>query len=484
MIISTTDLMELINQDESETLEFKESYDHETVETAGAFANTRGGLILVGVRSRDVIVGATITNETIKDWANQISQVSEPTLIPDVQSTDIKGGTVVIISIKDYPLKPVAIRGRCYRRVGTSNRVMPPTEISEMHLQSMGTTWDATPCPTGTLDDIEFNFVNEYVSRAQNTGRRHFRDDEDLPSLLEKLDIVQDETPTWAAILAFGKRPPQQAKVKCGKIRGTSTIVDDFVVEAPIIDQVEEVMEYMRRVLTLSYSISGKAKREEVWEYPLDAIREIVTNAVCHRDYSSPAQIQIKIFDDRLVIGNPGGLPFGMSIERLVDPNHNSIPRNKLIAMIFYDTGLIENYGSGIQRIFDKCHELGFPEPVFEELDGGFQVTLHKDTYNEEYLATLGLNERQIKAVMYVKEKGKITNMAYQSLNNVSKRTATRDLDELISKALIVQIGKTGKGTHYKLKGPQTGQRGHKGVIKGSNEIESGELSTDQEGRN
>lgn len=86
MIISTTDLMELINQDESETLEFKESYDHETIETAGAFANTRGGLILVGVRSRGVIVGTTITNETLKDWANQISQVSEPTLIPDVQS--------------------------------------------------------------------------------------------------------------------------------------------------------------------------------------------------------------------------------------------------------------------------------------------------------------------------------------------------------------------------------------------------------------
>ena len=472
MIISTTDLMELINQDESETLEFKESYDHETIETAGAFANTRGGSILVGVRSRGVIVGTTITNETLKDWANQISQVSEPTLIPDVQSMDIEGDTVVIISIKDYPLKPVAIRGKCYRRVGNSNRVMPPAEISEMHLQSMGTTWDATPCPTGTLDDIEFNIVHEYVSRAQNTGRRHFRDDEDLPSLLEKLDIVQDETPTWAAILAFGKRPPQQAKVKCGKIRGTSTIVDDFVVEAPIIDQVEEVMSYMRRVLELSYTISGKAKREEVWEYPLDAIREVVTNAVCHRDYSSPAQIQIKIFEDRLVIWNPGGLPFGMSIERLVDPNHNSIPRNKLIAMIFYDTGLIENYGSGIQRIFDKCHELGFPEPVFKELDGGFQVTLHKDIYNDEYLAKLGLNERQIKAVMYVKEKGKITNREYQGIGKTSKPTATRELTALVKLNLLEKQGVTGKGTYYSLlkgsKGSQRAHKGLKGVMKGS----------------
>jgi ATP-dependent DNA helicase RecG len=478
MITSVTDLMERVNNDESEMLEFKENYDNETIETAGSFANTRGGIILIGVRSKGTITGTTITSETLKDWANQISQVSEPTLIPDVQPMDIEGDTVVIISIKEYPLKPVAIRGRCYRRVGNSNRVMTPAEISEMHLQSMGTTWDATPCPNATLKDIESNIVNEYVSRTKNTGRRHFRDDENVPSLLEKLDIVHNNTPTWAAVLAFGKRPPMQAKVKCGKIRGTSTIVDDFVVDVPIIDQVEEVMEYMRRVLTLSYSISGKAKRDEIWEYPLDAVREVVTNAVCHRDYSSPAQIQLKIFDDRLVIWNPGGLPFGMSIERLMDPNHNSIPRNKLIAMIFYDTGLIENYGSGIQRIFDKCHELGFPEPVFKELDGGFQVTFHKDIYNDEYLANLGLNGRQIKAILYVKEKGKITNMVYQSINNVSKRTATRDLDELITKALIVQIGKTGKGTHYKIK--QRGQRGHKGVIKGSNEVESGESSTDQ----
>ena len=478
MKLSDTELRNFVDQDESEMLEFKENFDHEAIETVGAFANTRGGIILIGVRSKGTITGTTITSETLKDWANRISQVSEPTLIPEVQSMDIEGDTVVIISIKDYPLKPVAIRGRCYRRVGNSNRVMTPAEISEMHLQSMGTTWDATPCPNATLKDIESDIVNEYVSRAKNTGRRHFRDDENVPSLLEKLDIVHNNSPTWAAVLAFGKRPPMQAKVKCGKIRGTSTIVDDFVVDAPIILQVEEVMEYMRRVLTLSYSISGKAKRDEIWEYPLDAVREVVTNAVCHRDYSSPAQIQLKIFDDRLVVWNPGGLPFGMSIERLMDPNHNSIPRNKLIAMIFYDMGLIENYGSGIQRIFDKCHELGFPEPVFKELDGGFQVTFHKDIYNDEYLANLRLNGRQIKAILYVKEKGKITNMVYQSINNVSKRTATRDLDELISKALIVQIGKTGKGTHYKIK--QRGQRGHKGVIKGSRS--EGENSNEQEG--
>ena len=133
--------------------------------------------------------------------------------------------------------------------------------------------------------------------------------------------------------------------------------------------------------------------------------------------------------------------------------------------MIFYDTGLIENYGSGIQRIFDKCHELGFPEPVFKELDGGFQVTLHKDIYNEEYLAKLGLNERQIKAVMYAKEKGKITNSEYQGIGKTSKPTATRELTALVVLNLLEKQGVTGKGTYYSLlKGSKRPQRGHKRV--------------------
>ncbi len=104
-----------------------------------------------------------------------------------------------------------------------------------------------------------------------------------------------------------------------------------------------------------------------------------------------------------LTIFNPGALPFGMSVEKLMDPNHNSIPRNRLIAMLFYDTGLIERYGSGIQRILDDCNKHGFPTPEFNDLELGFQVIFHKDIYTEEHLARKGLNERQIEAVNLVR---------------------------------------------------------------------------------
>jgi len=445
----TIDVNSLVRKGETETVELKENFDKEAIQTAGSLANTAGGYIIIGVRKNGTIKGTRTTEETLKDWANQISNTSEPTLIPDIEAMQIGKKTVVVITIKEYPLKPVAIKGRCYRRVGPSNRKMTPTEIADMSYQTRGASWDAMPHPEATMDDVDMERFGEYLSRAVETGRRDFRDDAD--KILEKLDLGKDERPKWGTIIAFGKRPPMQAKVKCGKIRGTSTIVDDYVVDAPLLDQVDGVMGYMKRVFQLSYVITGKARRDEIWEYPLEAVREVVTNAICHRDYSHPAEIQIKIFDDRLVVWNPGPLPFEMTVEKLMDPAHRSIPRNRLIAMLFYDVGLIERYGSGIQRVLVECERLGFPVPEFSNDTGGFQVIFHKDIYNEEYLKELGLNDRQVKAVLYVKERGKITNSEYQDVARTSERTALRDLKDLCDRSLLERLGETGRGTEYVL---------------------------------
>jgi ATP-dependent DNA helicase RecG len=151
----------------------------------------------------------------------------------------------------------------------------------------------------------------------------------------------------------------------------------------------------------------------------------------------------------------------------LYKKEHKSVIRNKLIAQIFYDIGHIEKYGSGTIKIIDVCKRGGIPLPEFKEVSGGFSVVLRKDIYTEEYLRNLGLNERQIKAFAYVKEKGKITNKEYQELCGVRKRQATDDLKELENKAIIERVGITGKGTYYILKGRQGGERGSKGAPKG-----------------
>lgn len=451
MINSESELKALIAEGESETLEFKPKFDIEATKSLGAMANARGGYVLVGVLDDGTVKGTSVGKETLKTWGNDVSNASEPTLIPEISLIETGEKKVVVLFVKEFPIKPLAIKGRCYRRVGPSNRQMTPAEITELHMHSMGTTWDTVVSPGKALNDIDLERVKQYRDLAIKVGRRHFEGDEDPSTLLEKLDLVKDGALTWASIIAFGKKPPMQAKVKCGKIRGTSTIVDDFVVDAPLLEQVKEVMNYMRRVFQLGYEFTGQPRHTEVWEYPMEAVKEAVTNAICHRDYTSSAEIQIKIFDDELVIWNPGPLPIGMTIEKLMDPKHNSVPRNRLLAMLFYDIELIERYGSGIKRILDNCKLLNFPEPEFNEYQNGFQVIFHKDIYNEEYLKGMGLNERQIKAILFVRDNGKITNREYQELNNISRQTATRELSNLVDRKLLIRHGKTGRDSHYTL---------------------------------
>ena len=204
-------------------------------------------------------------------------------------------------------------------------------------------------------------------------------------------------------------------------------------------------------------------ERKDVWDYPLPALREAVINALIHRDYLEPGDVQIKIYDDRIWFWNPGKLPEGLTVDML-KRDHPSIPRNRLLATVFYFAGLIEKWGSGTKRIVELCREQGLPEPDFKEEMGGFSVVFYKDMYTEEHLRKLGLNERQIKAVMYVKERGRITNKEYQELNATTQKTASRDLTKLVNIRLFERVGTTGKGTFYIL----TGHKGDKGDINGT----------------
>ncbi len=450
------DLEKLLDMGESETVEFKETFDRETLETVVAFANTRGGAILIGVNNAGGVKGAPIGPETIPKWSNQISQATEPTLIADFQVESIEGKTVVAILVKEYPLKPVSYRGRCYRRIRNSNRVMSPQEIAHMHLQSTGNSWDALPAPISAKDWLDVERIRIYLQGAAASGRRKIAKSADPIEILKKIELIKKNKPTWAAVLLFGKNPQSpltQATIHCGRFKEEATIIDDRLISGSLIEEIDEALDFIRKNIRVRFHISGEAQREEIWDYPLEALREAVINAVCHRDYSDPADIQIKIYEDSLQIWNPGGLPFDMTVDDLLDPAHSSRPRNKLIAQVFYDMGLIERYGSGIQRMIQACRKSGLPDPVFEEKSGGFAIRFQKSLLNEERLIKAGLNKRQIEALRYAKEKGRITNIEYQEEWGVSKATATRDLALLIKKGFLVQYGKTGRGTFYKLKG-------------------------------
>ena len=163
------------------------------------------------------------------------------------------------------------------------------------------------------------------------------------------------------------------------------------------------------------------------------------------------APIQIRVYDNKINFWNEGTLPEGLTFEALKG-FHTSQPRNILLADVCFMGGFIDSWGRGTLKIFDACKEAGLPEPEIKEFQGGFLVTLFKDSLTDEQLVKLGLNERQLKAVSFAKEKGKITNKEYQELFSVSRETASRDLGELTEKRIFENSGSKGAGSFFRLK--------------------------------
>lgn len=450
--MSRDEIAVFLEKGESEKIEFKEKFDREAIEAAAAFANTKGGVILIGFSDDGRVKGIQIGKETLKDWANQISQCTEPSIVPEIKQAEIEGKKVVMIWIKEVPIKPVSVRGRCIRRAGNSNRTMTPNEVAQVHLATTGISWDKLPAKDASVDDIDPAKVKRYINKANEAGRRKIGDDETPLQVLEKLKLIRDGQPTSAAILLFhkdGKRFLSQAAVHCGRFKEETLIIDDRMLEGTIIEQIDDAMDFIRKNINVRFVMTGRPAREEIWEYPLEALREALINAVCHRDYTIPSNTEVRIYDGRLVVWNPGGLPLGITINDLYKP-HPSVLRNKGIGEIFYDVGLIEQWGSGIDKMRSTCLKAGLPEPQFEEYQG-FRVIFRKDIYTEKYLCNLGLNERQIRAVLYVKEKGRITNKEYREITGLSDEGARIDLNGLLENGILLSKGR-GRNVHYVLK--------------------------------
>jgi len=448
-----SDILKLIKKGESKTVEFKETFDNKTIETAVAFANTRGGHIFIGVSDKGTKKGIQIGKETLIGWTNKISQGTQPRIIPEVESLEIESKIIAVIQIKEFPIKPVSTKGRCYRRVGNSNRLMTPQDIAEMHLHSTGTSWDKTPAPDASMSDIDPEKIKRYIKRSSDAGRRDVGDREEPLEILKKLELVKKGKLTWAALLLFRKGTKHlrsQGLVHCGRFKEETIVIDDRMIEGTIIEQIDEAMDFIRKNISVKFVMTGKPQRDEVWDYPLKAIRESVINAVCHRDYTMPSNTEVRIYDDRLTIWNPGGLPLGITMDDLLKP-HGSVLRNKGIGAVLYDMGLIEQWGSGIGKMQNLCSLAGIPLPHFEEYQSGFLVEFRKNIYTEEYLRKLGLNDRQINAVAFLKEKGKISNKGYRELSGLSDEGARKDLNELIEKNIVESKGK-GRSIHYILK--------------------------------
>lgn len=167
-----------------------------------------------------------------------------------------------------------------------------------------------------------------------------------------------------------------QASLQAGLFKGTNTAVfiDMKTFDAPLLVALEDAMGFVRKHLSMAVVLDGAPQRKEVWSVPLPAIREALINAVVHRDYTDPGQVQVRLFDDRLEIWSPGLLATGIALDQL-GKQDRSQPRNRRLARIFQRMGVIESFGTGFQRMEQACHDAGAAAPVYSEQAGAFVVT-------------------------------------------------------------------------------------------------------------
>jgi len=185
------------------------------------------------------------------------------------------------------------------------------------------------------------------------------------------------------------------------------------------------------------------------FELPPDAVGEAIVNATAHRDYSSNASVEVRLFADRLEVWNPGRLPGTLTIDDL-RADHHSVPNNPHIAESLYLARYIEKAGSGTQMMIELCRETGLPEPDFRQTRGAFVITPWRDWLTENLIKSLGLNDRQQKAMKMIREQRRVTNIQYQETTGVSRATAKRDLESLVSKGILTLVG-AGRGAYYQV---------------------------------
>lgn len=452
---------------ESETVELKRSLAETpaVLETISAFSNTKGGTIYIGIEedkdgSAKKMVGVNIKGREIEILVDRIRQNTDPVVYPSVGVEEIESVEVIVIKVEESPFKPVFAKRNCFKRVGKSNRRLTSEEIRRMSKDSVGHNITELVCEDATLDDIDEEKVRMFLRKAK--VERNFAVDLEasLEENLERLKLFKNGKLLNAAILLFGKNPQDfllQARVRCARYKGTTAIdfIDLKVLEGDIIDQVNTSEKFVLSHIKKAAKIV-LFKREEVWEYPPDALREAIVNAICHRDYSFPGNVKIAVYDDRVEITSPGGLPEPLTPAKL-KKRHDSIPRNRLIANNFFLIRNIEQWGTGTNKIVKWCVEHGLEEPDFKNIGGGFEVLFYapRDILalipekGKIDLKEMGLNERQIEVLkLMVNGNKSMTNKEYRRLFDVSDRTALRELKALLDKKLVKRVGKR-KGAIY-----------------------------------
>lgn len=372
---------QLLISPEGKTLEFKRdlSSPKNILKTLVAFANTAGGCLIVGVDDDQKLVGVAQPLDEEERLGNLIADSIEPRLVPNIDLITHQGKSLLIIEVFPSGLRPHSLKSEgaehgVYVRLGSSSRQADRELVAELRRSAEGIVFDELPMPALTVDDLDF-----HAARGLFADQRVLTEHDFLT--LRLLTREQGQlVPTKGAVLLFGKERQRyfpDAWVQCGRFSGKDKahIFDHIDINAHLPLVVDQVMNFLKKHAMRGADFS-EIRRKDVWSIPLLILREAVINALVHADYSQTgAPIRIAYFDDRIEIESPGILLPGMTIEDM--KRGISRLRNRVIARVFRELNLIEQWGSGVRRIFSEAQALGLPEPDIQEISMRLRLTVH-----------------------------------------------------------------------------------------------------------
>jgi len=435
---------------ENQNIEWKENWRDEFLKWICGFANAQGGRIYIGMNDKGEVVGIEDAKRLMDDLPNKI--VANLGIICDINLMTENNKEFIEIIVESYP-NPINYKGQYHYRSGSTKQELKGVALDKFLLQRQGKTWDSVPVPKISVDDLEDNAFSIFRKKAQNSGRV---DDDVLKdsnfSLLENLDLIDGDYISRAGVLLFHPQPDKLftgSFIKLGFFASDDDLRFQDEVHGNIFEQIEKTLDFLKtKYLKAEIRYEGASRIEE-FPFPPLAFREALLNAVAHKDYSSTTPIQISVYENKLIIWNQGQLPENWTVDKLT-VKHPSIPYNPKISNALFRSGYIEAWGRGTIKMINECIQRSLPLPKYYTDFSGFIVEFRK--YNHEFLNSLGLTESFIKIILFVQEKGRITNSEVQELCKVSKRSASNYLTEL-EKGYLDKMGATGKGTYYILKG-------------------------------
>lgn len=455
-----TTLTNLLARGANQTAAFLSEPDAESLaETLVAFANADGGTVLLGVDDRGSVQTSLLAEEVEALLARALA-MCRPPVVTQWGQAELAQGTIVHITVPRSPELHSLADGRVLVRRGALNMPLSGDAIRQLAATKSTGDFEAEPVEGATRADLDDAIIEEYLDKRRERGRHPIRGSIE-EHLINIGALTETGIPTISGLLLFGKCPqeflPQSGIVfvrfEGSEPRGKNGLAGygrRVELEGSLARLVEAAWSVTWREMRVGAVVVG-LKREELPEYPPFAVREALVNAIAHRDYRLMGRrVEIRMFEDRLEVVSPGGLPGYITVDNIVEEHYSRNPR--IVAGLF-QWGYIEELGLGIDRMIEEMLQHGHPAPEFKATPYSFTVTLRNTRERPPVHAwERNMNERQMRALAYVREFGRITNREYRDLcPSVSPETLRLDLADLVEKNLLLKIGDK-RGTYYILK--------------------------------